>query len=176
MNHKTLFNNQVDLLKFKNKNHDNLTSQLDLLYGDFDQTIINEIVLWKVGRYAELKSETIKLLNSIDKSNPTMDLGLTRKILRQLIETKGIGLAMASTILRFKNPNIYQIIDQRAFRIIHTEPLKIPSKIDEQIDLYLEYLNRLREVCKKEQLNFSESDRILYWADKEINRDIPIHY
>jgi hypothetical protein len=83
---------------------------------------------------------------------------------------------MASTILRFKNPNVYQIIDQRAYRIINKQPLKIPFSVDAQIELYLDYLSHLKEVCKAKGIRFCMADRILYLADKDINRKVPINY
>ncbi len=86
---------------------------------------------------------------------------------------------MASTILRFKNPNIYQIIDQRVYRIIYGTELKLPlsfspKSIKTQIDIYLQYLNDLRSVCINKQIEFSTSDRILYNVDKRINKNIPL--
>lgn len=38
-----------------------LTNKLDFINSDFSQEIINEIVLWKINRYAKLSSETIEL-------------------------------------------------------------------------------------------------------------------
>ncbi len=42
-----------------------LTAKLDKLNKDFDQDIINQIVLWKVNRFAEIDNATLILLNSI---------------------------------------------------------------------------------------------------------------
>ena len=119
----------------------------------------------------------MELLNKIKKSDDKLNEDLTKQILERLLEKhqKGIQLAMASTILRFKNPSIYQIIDQRVYRFIYGKPLKYPNTIDEQINLYLKYLNDLREKCK-DNIPFEESDRILYSADKKFNPDIPIKY
>ena len=39
--------------------------------------------------------------------------------LENVLECKGIDLAMASTILRFRNPNVFQIIDKRAYRAVY---------------------------------------------------------
>ena len=47
------------------KYQDELTTELDSFVGDFDQNLINKIVLWKINRYAKLDEETIKLLNGI---------------------------------------------------------------------------------------------------------------
>ncbi len=94
-----------------------LTKKLDSISSDFDQEIINQIVLWKVNRYAEIDNETLSLLNSINKEDTFLNQSLTKQVLAKLLSTKGIQLAMASTILRFKNPKIYQIIDQRVYNL-----------------------------------------------------------
>ena len=164
-------------LKQKYKYQEELTPKLDELEADFNQEIINEIALWKVNRYVLMQEDTLELLNKIKKSDDKLNEDLTKQILERLLEKhqKGIQLAMASTILRFKNPSIYQIIDQRVYRFIYGEPLKYPNNIDDQINLYLKYLNDLREKCK-DNIPFEESDRILYSADKKFNPDIPIKY
>ena len=164
-------------LKNKYKYQEELTPKLDELEADFNQEIINEIALWKVNRYVLMQEDTLELLNKIKKSDDKLNEDLTKQILERLLEKhqKGIQLAMASTILRFKNPSIYQIIDQRVYRFIYGKPLKYPNTIDEQINLYLKYLNDLREKCK-DNIPFEESDRILYSADKKFNPDIPIKY
>jgi len=86
----------------------------------------------------------------------------------------GIRLPMASTILRFRNPKIYQIIDQRVYRFICGEALPTLFSIPKQITLYFEYLEKLKEVCENHKIPFGEADRILYQADKELNGDIAL--
>jgi hypothetical protein len=87
---------------------------------------------------------------------------------------------MASTILRFRNKNIYQIIDQRVYRIIYKdEKLKLkthPSdkNVSDQIELYFKYLRDLKVVCEKLEIPFDKSDRILFMADKRINKDFSL--
>jgi len=157
-----------------------LTTKLDKLNNPFDQQTINEIVLWKVNRYAALTDQTLELLNKIDTNSTKLDIDLTTKILKALLKTKGIQLPMASTILRFRNKNVYQIIDQRVYRIIYKdEKLKLKSYLNdnnlkEQIDLYLKYLTDLKTICVKFEIDFAVADRILFMADKRINKDIPL--
>lgn len=154
-----------------------LTQKLDLISSDFNQEIVNQIVLWKVNRYAEIDNETLSLINEINKTDNSINENLTINILEKLLTTKGIQLAMASTILRFKNPNIYQIIDQRVYRFIYGENIpKYFSSIEIQIHLYLDYLQKLKKICQEKQLNFELSDRILYQLDKEFNEDEKINY
>jgi thermostable 8-oxoguanine DNA glycosylase len=95
-----------------------------------------------------------------------MKIRLTRQLLVKLLGTKGIRLPMASTILRFKNSHIYQIIDQRAYRLINKDKLKLPRNIDKQIELYLNYLTKMKKICKQKNIPFYKADRILYELDK----------
>ncbi|OFY84424.1 MAG: hypothetical protein A3K10_00705 [Bacteroidetes bacterium RIFCSPLOWO2_12_FULL_31_6] len=181
MEHKTIHNSSVKILdSYKEFSYqEELTTKLDNTTGNFNQGIINEIVLWKVNRYAKITDKAIDLINSIG-SDIIMNEELTIKILKLLLNTKGIQLPMASTILRFKNKYVYQIIDQRVYRIIcKTNPQKLNSNnseknINSNIDLYLNYLKDLRIVCNLLSIPFEESDRILYMADKDINKDFPL--
>ncbi|MBI9038202.1 MAG: hypothetical protein JEY97_08735 [Bacteroidales bacterium] len=101
----------------------------------------------------------------------------TKLILRGLLKTHGVQLAMASTILRFRNPKIYQIIDQRVYRIIYpNRELKLNTYLSEknlnyQIELYLKYLTDLKKVCFDLNIPFDKSDRILFMADRRINKE-----
>ncbi len=77
---------------------------------------------------------------------------------------------MASTILRFRNKNIYQIIDQRAYRFLKGKNLKLKANIESQIELYLSYLKKLRGKCDELNIPFENADRIFYMLDKDLNR------
>lgn len=177
---KTIFNSDITKEDLQNVNYKyqlELTSKLDNLNSDFNQEIINEIVLWKVNRYSFLDDETLALLNQISKEDEVLKVELTTQILTKLLNTKGIQLPMASTILRFKNPDIYQIIDQRVYRFISGNNLPVYfSTIEKQIDFYIEYLQKLRQVCIEKEIEFSLSDRIIYELDKLHNKEIKIKY
>ncbi len=148
----------------------NLTQSLDALDQDFNQDIINQIVLWKVNRYAFLDRNTLDILNKISRRDSKLDERLTKELIQKLIGISGIRLPMASTILRFKNPNIYQIIDQRVFRMIYGHKYKLSSNKSKQADLYIEYLHELKLKCSEKNIPFQNADRILYLADKEENK------
>ena len=177
---KTIFDIEITNEDLQNVNYKyqlELTSKLDGLDDDFNQEIINEIVLWKVNRYSFLDDETFSVLNKINKVDLVLHIELTTEILTKLLNTKGIQLAMASTILRFKNPNIYQIIDQRVYRFIYgIEMPKYFSSIEKQIDFYIEYLQKLKQVCIEKGIDFNLSDRIIYELDKLHNKEIKIKY
>jgi hypothetical protein len=149
-----------------------LTSKLDKLDTDFDQEIINEIVLWKVNRYAAIDNETLNLINQVKKEDVHLNPELTVAILLRLLckEQKGIRLPIASSILRFKNSKIYQIIDQRVFRFLYGRELKYSeNNIKEQVTIYLDYLQKLKEVCLEHKINFETADRVFYTMDKVYN-------
>jgi hypothetical protein len=149
-----------------------LTSKLDELDSDFNQEIINEIVLWKLNRYAAIEKETFALINQIKKSDTEINPELVGSIFLKLLgrEQKGIRLAIASTILRFKNPKVYQIIDQRAYRFLYGKELKYSDNdINEQICLYFDYLQKLKQVCVEHNIDFETADRVLYTMDRIYN-------
>jgi hypothetical protein len=133
-------------------------------------------VLWKVNRYADFSDETISQINSIVAKESEINIEKTQLVLKHLLKTKGVQLPMASTILRFRNPKIYQIIDQRVYRLIYEDQemniKTYPSEknVQNQIDIYLKYLNDLRLACKNLNIPFKDSDRILFMADKRLNK------
>ena len=153
-----------------------LTPKLDKISSAFTQETINEIVLWKVNRYAHVDQNTLELINRIDVQATDLDEEMTKIVLKALIKHKGIQLPMASTILRFRNKHVYQIIDQRVYRVVYKgKTLKLPiypneKNLNDQVDLYIQYLKDLREACKKKEIPFAESDRILFMADRRINK------
>lgn len=167
--------NDLDISNFKYQ--DELTKKLDNLNSDFDQEILNEIILWKVNRYAKFDDETLILLNKLNTNDENLNQSLTGDILHNLLSKnqKGVRLAMASTILRFRNPNIYQIIDQRVYRFIYGKELKYSeTNVKLQIVIYIDYLEKLKQVCEKYQINFKDADRILYKMDKKYNSNLKL--
>ncbi len=183
MSHKTIHDSdfKIDDSDYDYRYQKHLTKHLDSYRSDFDQEVLNEIILWKVNRYANFNHELLEKLNKIDKDEVEIDISKTISILKLLLKTDGVQIAVASTILRFKNPNIYQIIDQRVYRILYNDRklrddfknINIKSKdetIDEQTGLYIKYLEDLNKACHYLNIPFSDSDRILYMADKRINK------
>ena len=160
---------EVQITELDYSFQDILTPILDKLEGDFNQDIINQIVLWKVNRYASIDTETLGKLNNLSKEDSEINIEFTRQILDKLLNIKGIQLPMASSILRFKNPNIYQIIDQRVYRFIMGKEIKEPYSITKKVEYYLDYLNKLKSVCEEFKIDFSQSDRIFYELDKKFN-------
>ena len=163
------FRNLLDQYEFQGE----LTSVLDKYSAtEFDQSIINEIVLWKVNRYVSTNTspDWLPLLNGFKDDKEVDEIKLRDFLNHVLSHVKGIRLAMASTFLRFRNPQVFQIIDERMYRVIMrpvTKQTKLGgvTRISDQIDLYIEYLKQLRNVCDRYEIKFRDSDRILYQFD-----------
>lgn len=147
-----------------------LTSKLDNFGKNdkFTRSTFNEITLWKVSRYPAITEDIINAVNELAQYN-TLNTAIEslKQALRLLLEAKGVRLAMASTYLRFRNPQVFQIIDQRVYRQVYNKDLKVPRKIEDQIDLYVQYLRDLRTLCVKENVAFFEADRVFYMKDKK---------
>ncbi|MHA1410037.1 MAG: hypothetical protein ACTSQY_06995 [Candidatus Odinarchaeia archaeon] len=165
------YNNQVDKFYSDYFYETDLTERLDnLSQVKFDQELINEIVLWKVNRYASLNNETLRKLDSL----ATLKKGqhrLSEDVLDELLDTHGIDLAMASTILRFRNPEVFQIMDRHAYRAIYGEkyPLYGSTPNIRKIELYFDYIDKLIELAKDRNLDYKILDRLLYEFDKQLN-------
>jgi hypothetical protein len=179
--------NYQELKNLKNYSYQKiLTKILDEKTTDpsieVDQNYLNEIVLWKVNRYALFDQDIMTLLNEIKREQSSkINENSTKKILTLLLKTPGVQLPMASTILRFMNPKIYQIYDQRVGRFIEFEnphsgiqSAKSEALIAKTIDFYLNYLTRLRLISKEINIEFELLDRVLYIADKDENKDITL--
>lgn len=149
---------------------------LDSYDGDFDQVIVNKIVLWKVNRYPIVHDAILQELNGIKKTDVSISPVAVKTLLLKLLSCHGIQLPMASTILRFKNPKLLQIIDQRVYRVIYGKKMKLPGSYninnrEKLADLYLQYLKDLRSKCKELSIPFEKADRVLWMTDKRINKD-----
>ena len=159
------------------KNFDYLsdvTDKLDKLqHSKFDINIIREITLWKLDRYVCLTDDVIEKLNTL-KSLTQLDEEKTTVVLDALLKSKGVRLPMASTYLRFINPQVYQIIDARAYRAAFdykVNEVLSSQDISKLIDIYIEYIEKLREIAQKGyhglRVKFEDLDRFLYDIDKK---------
>lgn len=152
-----------------------LTSKLDSIGKNdkFSRSTFNEITLWKVSRYPDINNEIIDAVNELAQYD-TLDEAINslKSTLSLLLKAKGVRLAMASTYLRFRNPQVFQIIDQRVYRQVQiwkgysNIELNVPRKIEDQIDLYIQYLRDLRLMCEATGVEFFIADRIFYMEDK----------
>lgn len=177
--YKNIWGNNPSALLDKYDYHPKLTKKLDALSAEeFSKENLYEIVLWKVSRYPYIEDELLAELKSIAKIDRN-EHRKAEKILGKLLRSSGIRLAMASTILRFLNPKAFQIIDDRAYRVLFPGDEKYPDKpakvtdryIERSISVYWKYLDELSKVtCPN--FPFEHADRILYQLDIELGNKI----
>jgi hypothetical protein len=149
-----------------------LTKKLDnLKVEDFGREVLYEIVLWKLSRFPHVEENLFEELKGVAKLKPK-EHEKARDLIGKLLRSPGIALPMASTILRFLNPSAFQIIDDRAYRVLlpgntkyPTKPVKMSERyVKTSIDIYFEYLDELHRIAS-EALPFESADRILYKLD-----------
>jgi hypothetical protein len=148
-----------------------LTVRLDKLEDtEFTQQLINEIVLWKVNRYVSLTSELLQQIGQLRRLKPNQHRK-GESVLTALLGCHGVDLAMASTILRFRNPAVFQIVDRRAYRAIYGSeyPLSSKTATSRKVSLYFDYLDALVDLCAAKGLAFETIDRVLYKFDQARN-------
>jgi len=148
-----------------------LTERLDRLEGiDFRQDLVNEIVLWKVNRYVSVSQSLMKELDNL-KILPQGEHRKSKSVLNRLLNTHGVDLPMASTFLRFRNPDVFQIIDRHAYRAVYGSPFKLytATSTERKMDTYFMYLDELLSLCRSRCLEFRTVDRLLYIFDKKKN-------
>lgn len=152
--------------KYKYKVEPDLTKELDSI-GNRPMTPIDiyKITLWKVGRFPHIDENLLKKLNQLS-SMEGLNENKTHAILDELLNCKGVRLPMASTYLRFRNPKVFQIIDRHMWFQVYHKDYKELSSNEERIRLYFMYLKDLRELCKKDNVDFTEADRFYFEKDK----------
>ena len=137
---------------------------------DFD--IINAIVLWKINREIFVSFETIEFLNSIAGSVATPEEALRNMdvpyLVQQMIESKGIGLPVASAILKQYCPQAFPIIDQRAYFVLYGEKLPLNAGVN----VYLDYIERCASLASDHAIPFENVDEVLYQIDKNSGRTL----
>jgi thermostable 8-oxoguanine DNA glycosylase len=148
-----------------------LTKRLDNIENtSLDQSLINEIVLGKVNRYVRLGDDNIELIKKL-KVLQAGEHNKGNEVLKALLGVNGVDLPMASTILRFINPKVFQIIDRHAYRAVYGKkyPLYQATSAERKISLYFDYIDDLIKLCKLKGLTFTTIDRLLYIFDKKNN-------
>ncbi|WHI45965.1 hypothetical protein [Microbulbifer sp. VAAF005] len=156
-----------------------LTEELDNLDPEcLNNETFFKIVLWKLNRFPYISGDLINTLKEVSNIEPGQH-EQAREIIRSLLKTSGIALPMASTVLRFLNPRAFQIIDDRAYRVLFpgdpkypTKPLKITEGyLNKSINIYFNYIDRIHEISS-DTLPFEDADRILYQLDIKLGKKL----
>lgn len=143
----------------------NMKNKKDITVDD-----IRRISLWKLDRVLDVSDETISNLKKIAVQNDiTIKSNLALITLNMLTNSNGIGFPMASAILKFIRPDIFPIIDVRAYRALYGK--KIYSS-QYTIEKYIDYVEKIYEISKSLQIELYQIDEQLYCFDKEHNGKI----
>ena len=140
--------------------------------------IINSIVLWKINRTPFISKDTIKLIIKIkDVTFDNFDerIGDITAVILGLLESKGVRITIDSTILHFYNPDVFPIIDQRAYRELYKK--EIPERCksnDEWTAIYIKYVKDCKTYHKTKcpHIPFSKIDQVLYQLDKSSGKKV----
>lgn len=131
---------------------------------------LRRVSLWKLNRILEVSDDIIEGLRKL-ASLRTIEINSEpiKKIINELVSSDGIGFPMASSILKFIRPDIFPIIDVRAYRALTGKKLYSSQY---NIELYVNYVEQLREYADKLNMPLSDMDEQLYEFDKEHNGKI----
>lgn len=99
---------------------------------------IRRVALWKLDRVIEIPENVLcKLTDLVSRKDLEIDDPICKEVFELLIgaQCRGMRAPMASTILKFLRPDVFPIIDVRAYRVLYG--VKPPNKL--MFDTYLVY-------------------------------------
>ncbi|NMD85294.1 hypothetical protein HF882_01715 [Victivallis vadensis] len=137
-----------------------------------------EIVLWELNRYPQIDDALFAELGRI-AGLKRADARKAAPTLKKLLQCRNVGLTMATAILRFINPAVFQTMNRRNFHVVlgseeeyPDPPAKLtPAFLDRVCDCYFRYLEALRELTG-DGFDFEVADRMLYQVDKASGRKL----
>jgi hypothetical protein len=168
-----IFNIEADKLNYEFGFNPKETSSIHNKLNNNSNLNINDmrrIALWKLDRVLNIPDEIIENLNKLasDKNLSHRD-DISIKTIKDLVKCEGVGFPMASSILKFIRPDIYPIIDVRAYRALKGKKLYYSSYT---LDLYLDYVDNLVQFSKLFKMPLKQIDEQLYEFDKKYNGKI----
>jgi len=170
----TEFDGDLDEFLHEYKYQPNLTARLDTLEMlQFTQGLVNEIVLWKLDRFVQFSDELLRGIESVKGLHPGEHRN-AESLIDSLLIVHGVDLPMASTLLRFRNPSVFQIIDRHAYRAVYGSKFPLYSSMSpkRKIGVYFDYIDELITLCGQKKVRFETIDRVLYQFDKDKNGEL----
>ncbi len=131
---------------------------------------LRRVALWKIDRVLEISDDLIKKLDMLAKNkSATIHDKESEEIIIELTKSSGVGFPMASAILKFLRPDIFPIIDIRAYRALFGKKLYYSQY---SIEVYYSYVKEIYSIRDKLKLPLDKIDEQLYEFDKEHNGKI----
>jgi len=167
----SVFNLKSDKLNYKfDYNADETKALRDRSYEHITIEDLRRIALWKLSRIVDVPDSLIERMRAMATTTElTVDSDQSRLIITDLIACDGVGFPMASSFLKFIRPDVYPIIDVRAYRALTGKRLRSNQY---NLDLYLEYVRRIQDIANDLKIPLSIVDEQLYCFDKELNKGI----
>jgi thermostable 8-oxoguanine DNA glycosylase len=145
--------------------HERLNGALTITIDD-----LRRVSLWKLDRVMSVSEDTLQKLVELSKNkNVRIDDDLVKDVLEHLVLSQGIGFPMASAILKFINPDVFPIIDVRAYRALTG---KKPYYGTYSYEKYIEYAKDLGKIARETKRPLREIDEQLYCFDDKHNGKI----
>lgn len=131
---------------------------------------LRRVFLWKSNRVLDVSVDTLGLLSELAADKKlTLDDEFVKTVLDQLVLSQGIGFPMASAILKFIRPDIFPIIDVRAYRALTG---KKPYYSTYSYEKYIDYAKQLTTIASLLKRDLREIDEQLYCYDEKHNGKI----
>jgi len=164
------YDSSTDKLNFTFSYNDKETAELHAkLNGSnsITEEDLRRVSLWKSDRVLSVTQDTLDVLNKLSAStNVNLGDDIVKEVLEKLVLSQGIGFPMASAILKFINPDVFPIIDVRAYRALTgTKPYYGTYSYDK----YIEYAKALTKIASATGRPLREIDEQLYCFDQKNN-------
>lgn len=131
---------------------------------------LRRIALWKIDRVLDVPEALLERLGDLAGDETlTHRSSKVKEVIDALVSQPGIGMPMASAILKFLRPDVFPIIDVRAYRALMGKRLYYASY---NVDLYLAYIDELKQLSERTGIALSEVDEQLYCFDRKHNGTI----
>lgn len=131
---------------------------------------LRRVALWKLDRILSVPEPVLRRLRRlVGTKQLKVDSPESRMVISELVTCQGVGFPMASTFLKFLRPDVFPIIDVRAYRALFGRRLYPASY---SLELYLEYAARVAGISMSTGLQLYEVDEQLYRFDQELNGGI----
>lgn len=131
---------------------------------------LRRVSLWKSDRVLSVTEDTLEKLNELS-ANKSVQLkdALVKEVIERLVLSQGIGFPTASAILKFINPEVFPIIDVRAYRALTGRK---PHYTTYSYEKYIEYAEQLTKISISLNRPLREIDEQLYCFDQKHNEVI----
>lgn len=167
------YDSQKDLLDYEFSYNDEETQALHVRINNNPGINIDDlrrVALWKINRVLGVSEETLEKLQELaSRKAVSIDDELVKEIIGDLVDSQGIGFPMASAILKVIKPDVFPIIDVRAYRALTGEKLYYSTY---NYTRYVDYVKQLKGKAALLNRPLREMDEQLYRFDQEHNGKI----